>query len=176
MKLIAASPSSLGAAPNTAVLEANYYWNLQGQGEAQLEFALEFPQELNQEEALVLLGFTGQAWEEIPALEASNSFRTESTIALSRYTAYALGNASLSTELTPAQAITPNGDGINDRWIIQKAQPTPTPKYGFLTAGASLLFRGELPKQLERNPQPTLHHPTRSRLFLSYRSRQRRNN
>ena len=66
-QLVVASPSSLGAALNTIVLEANYYWNIQGQGEAQLEFALEFPQGLNQEEALVLLGFTGQSWNSFDA-------------------------------------------------------------------------------------------------------------
>ena len=128
-KLVVASPSSLGAAPNTIVLEAYSYWNLQGEGEAQLEFALEFPQGLNQEEDLVLLGFTGQAWEKIPALfQSNNSLRSGSTIALERYTAYTLGSAPLSTELTPAQAITPNGDGINDRWIIQNSAAYPNAK------------------------------------------------
>ena len=128
-QLVVASPSSLGAAPNTTVREAYSYWNLQGEGEVQLEFALEFPQGLNQEEDLVLLGFTGQAWEKISALvQSNNSLRSESTIPLERYTAYTLGSAPLSNELTPAQAITPNGDGINDRWIIQNSAAYPNAK------------------------------------------------
>ena len=34
-QLMAASPSSLGPAPSTTSLASNYYWNFQGQGEAE---------------------------------------------------------------------------------------------------------------------------------------------
>ena len=123
----------------------SHYWEIQGDKIAQVQ--LTWDQDTDLDNALedladlLFLGFNGNEWEVIPAHITDNiisnngpsSFTSgmlvsDNRIDLGLYEALALGSRRRNTALQVSQAITPNGDGLNDVWFIDNIERYPNAK------------------------------------------------
>lgn len=123
----------------------SHHWQIQGDKFAQVQLSWDQPTLLNNYlddlADLLFLGFNGNQWEAIPASISSNSSSnnapssltagvlvSDNRIDLGLYEALALGSRRRNTTLQVSQAITPNGDGINDVWVIENIDRYPNAK------------------------------------------------
>ena len=132
-----ASPSGEGV----AALCPNFYWETAGTKRGKIQLAWTAQAQLDQWndaiEELLLLGYDGREWVNLPAtlihtdLQSNleqGALRSNASIDFSAYQAFTLGNRSLNHSLEISQAITPNGDGQNERWFIQNIERYPQAK------------------------------------------------
>ena len=123
-------------------LSPNFYWTVEGDQSGLLELSWNNFSQLDawveELSALRLVGYTGAAWEILPATLSPLSLNeavvpslnegaitTNAAVDFSNYTAFSLGATTLDTALYVSQAITPNGDGINDLWYIENIERYP---------------------------------------------------
>lgn len=123
----------------------SHHWQLSGGKIAVVQLSWDQNTQLDalveQVEDLLLLGFNGDQWESLPALLTPFAIGTNNPTSLSqggieskeridfsRYTALAIGSRSSNSALQISQAITPNGDGINDVWFIDNIDRYPNAK------------------------------------------------
>ena len=115
-----------------------FHWTVAGDKKGRIELQWNTFQNQDawspQPQHLRLMGYTGAQWEWIPTqliTPAQDQFptttfrlRSQEEVDFSRYTALTLADAN-TTRLKVSEAITPNGDGINDRWYIQDIDTYP---------------------------------------------------
>ena len=123
----------------------SHHWPIQDDKFAQVQLSWDQTTGLNNAledlDELLFLGFNGNQWEIIPASITSNlasenaessltagSLVSDHIIDLGRYEVLALGSRRPNTALQVSQAITPNGDGINDVWFIDNIDRYPNAK------------------------------------------------
>lgn len=121
---------------------ASFYWSVDGQNNATVRLSWNsfsgIDQLVNETAALRIAGFNGTQWETIPALIDPYAFDGVTPTALeagaisttvpvdwSAYTAVTIAAVELDTDLRVAEGITPNNDGLNDRWIIHNIDRYP---------------------------------------------------
>ena len=134
---------SLGA--DIDQLIPSHYWQLIGDKFARVQLSwdenTQLDSFLDQLEDLLLIGFNGRQWEVIPSALAPYAINTtlptsfnkgaivsNDRIDFSQYEALALGSHNRNTSLQISQAITPNGDGINEVWFITNIDRYPNAK------------------------------------------------
>ena len=140
-------------------LSPNFYWSVQGNEQALLQLAWtpfsQLAAWVEDLSTLRILGYTGTVWENIPAQLAPNalsnnnptslsegSIGTIDTVDFTRYTAFSLGAVAFNAALNISQAITPNGDGINDVWYIENIERYPEASIAvFNRWGARVFFQ-----------------------------------
>ncbi len=138
----------LRAFPNTQPsleveqISNRFYWEVSGNKEAKLSLSWNNFSEIafltDDLAALVMLGFNGSNWEIIPATVAPFAFdgispsnlsegvmRSTEVVDFNRFEAVTLGRILLDTSLKVSEGVTPNGDGINDRWYIENIERYP---------------------------------------------------
>lgn len=139
------SPNFQTLDPAIEQLIPSHHWQLQGDKIAQVQLSWDQGTLLNNYlddlADLLFLGFNGSQWEIIPASIAPNltdnnepssltagALISDNRIDLGQYDALALGSRIRNTALKVSQAITPNGDGINDVWFIENIDRYPNAK------------------------------------------------
>ena len=135
----------------------SHHWLIQGDKFAQVQLSWDQATLLNNYlddlADLLLLGFNGNQWEAIPASISTNSSSnnapssltagvlvSDNRIDLGLYEALALGSRRRNTALQVSQAITPNGDGINDVWFIDNIDRYPNAKIWVYSRWGNLVF------------------------------------
>lgn len=123
-------------------ISPNFYWETEGETQAILKLSWNNFSQLEtwveDIDALRLVGYTGEHWEIIPALLSPFSITgnqpssltegaifSSNEVDLSRYSAFSLGSVLIEIDLFISQAITANGDGINDVWYIKNIEYYP---------------------------------------------------
>ena len=177
VQLSLASPNFQSLNPEIEQLIPSHHWQLQGNKIAQVQLSWDQNTLLNNYlddlADLLFLGFNGNEWEVIPASTVENfsannspssltagSLVSDNRIDLGRYEALAFGSRIRNTALQVSQAITPNGDGINDVWFIDNIDRYPNAKiwvynrWGnevFFSAGN---YRNQWNASFENNTKP----------------------
>ena len=98
-----------------------------------------------------LLGLSQGVWEHIPSTVETASelsrgtIRSNEKVSLNQYTAYTFGLASEPPilDLLIAEALTPNGDGLNDTWKIQGSEQYPEAKINVYNRRGLSVYRFE---------------------------------
>ena len=158
-------------------LSPNFYWSVNGSEIATLQLSWNrFAQLDNWAEdlsTLRILGYTGSDWELIPAQLAPFSLIDQAPTSLTEgalhsteqvnfaaYTALSIGAVTFNTSLNISQAITPNGDGINDVWFIENIERYPQARiYVYNRWGAQVFhqpgnYRNNWGGTFDNNTQP----------------------
>ena len=119
-----------------------FYWEVAGNKAAVLSLSWNNFSEIafltDDLAALVMVGFNGSNWEIIPALVdpftldgnapsslSEGAMRSTDVVNFNRFEAVTLGRILLDTTLKVSEGVTPNGDGINDRWYIENIERYP---------------------------------------------------
>ena len=140
-------------------LSPNFYWSVEGNDLAQVQLSWTTFSQLSawveDLSTLRILGYTGTSWEDIPAQLApfalsnnnptslnQGSISSVNPIDFTAYSALTIGAVSFNTTLNISQAITPNGDGINDVWFIENIERYPDARITvFNRWGARVFFQ-----------------------------------
>ena len=155
----------------------SHHWQIQGDKFAQVRLSWDQAALLNNSlkdlTDLLFLGFNGNSWEIIPASVTTNfsnnntpsslttgSLVSDNIIDLGRYEVLALGSRRPNTALQVSQAITPNGDGINDVWFIDNIDRYPNAKiwvysrWGIEVFHSPANYRNQWNGSFENNTKP----------------------
>ena len=143
MQLRLGPPSFQTLSTEIERLLPSHHWLLQGDKFAQVQLTWDQDTRLNNSldnlDDLLILGFNGSQWEIIPASITTNlasenalsslmagALISDNMIDLGQYEALAMGSRRPNTALQVSQAITPNGEGINDVWFIDNIDRYPS--------------------------------------------------
>lgn len=124
---------------------STFHWTVEGSSEAMLTLSWNTNSDLDRLtdkiDDIVILGFNGTSWEVIPSkinafgingntpTSLSNgSITSNEAVDFSKHQAFTLGSLAREITLNVSQAITSNGDGINDTWIIENITYHPKAK------------------------------------------------
>ena len=155
----------------------SHHWRIQGDKFTQVQLSWDQATGLNNSledlDDLLFLGFNGNQWEIIPASVTTNllsdnevssltagSLISDNSIDLGLYEALALGSRRRNTALQVSQAITPNGDGINDAWFIDNIDRYPNAKiwvysrWGIEVFHSAANYRNQWNGSFENNNKP----------------------
>ncbi len=125
-------------------ISSRFYWETKGTRKAKLSLSWNMFSDIDvltdRVESLEIVGFNGIEWERIISVLAPFSFNSSSqtpssltegsistteAIDFSKYEAFTLATTRLKTDIFVSQALTPNGDGINDVWYIKNIELYP---------------------------------------------------
>lgn len=139
-------------------LSNHFYWTVEGTKSARLSLSWNNSANMGQltddPNALLMAGYNGTVWEVIPAqLEPftfdgnevptslnEGAITSTARVDFSNYSAFSIGAMTLHTALQIAEAITPNGDGMNDTWFIENIERYPEGKIWVYNRWGSEVF------------------------------------
>lgn len=148
-------------APAPFAINPLFHWTVEGNKTAHLQlqwdvFNYNYPWTTHPQ-TIRLLGFTGTQWEEIPTTivkettETAHSnavayrLKTRNKIAFSAFTALSLANDFMGAAVGVSEAITPNGDGINDTWYIESIAQFPQAHLKVFNRWGNQVFNQKIP-------------------------------
>ena len=127
----------------TLVEALPFVWSIEGEEELQLAFSISSVADTSFQSntEFTWVGFTVSGWQEIPS-ERSESGRLswKEALVITDYSKVGIVKLLIQNELEIQEAITPNGDSLNDRWHIGNMEAYPTAHIQVFTATGILVY------------------------------------
>ena len=127
----------------TLVEALPFVWSLEGKDELQLAFSISSVEGISFQTNVEFtwVGFTLNGWQEIPSEQSEEGILFWTTPhPITDYSKFGIVSLLIQKELEVQEAITPNGDGLNDRWHIGNREAYPNAHIQIFTSFGILVY------------------------------------